>query len=73
VTGKLSSSDAACVAGQTVNLLKGGSAGGSKVTSATGGYSFAVKITKKTTLQVMFPGTPACGASQSPLLKVRLT
>ena len=65
ITGTLSSSDAACTSSQQVTLKKGTSAAGTATTGATGAYKFSLKITKKTVVQVTYPGNASCGPSAS--------
>jgi hypothetical protein len=65
ITGSLLCKDSACQNAQQVTLMKGSATAGTATTSANGAYKFALKITKKTTVQVIYAGTPTCAPSAS--------
>jgi len=73
ITGSLKSADAGCVASQKVKLKKGAATVATKTTSATGTYKFRVKIKRKTAVQVLYPGSPECGASKSSKKTIRVS
>jgi alpha-tubulin suppressor-like RCC1 family protein len=73
ISGTLSSTDASCTNAQQVTLHKGSTRIGPKPTDATGAYSFKTKITKKTVVQVTYPGNASCGPSASPKKTIRVT
>lgn len=60
ITGNLSSADLACSMLQQVELRKGVRVLATRTTSDEGAYRFALKITRKTSVQVAFIGTASC-------------
>lgn len=73
IKGVLSSGDPTCTDSLTVRLKKGSATAGSVSTGSGGAYSFKLKVTRKTTVQVVFDGTVACEASASVKKTIRLT
>ena len=65
IRGTVSSSDAACTTSQRVFLKMGKKILGPVMTSGSGAYVFATKITRKTPVQVTYPETNPCDASTS--------
>jgi uncharacterized delta-60 repeat protein len=72
ITGGLSSAAPYCLKAQQVMLMRGTQPIGYKTTSATGTYKFTTKVTKKIVVQVVFPETPACSASESAKATIRV-
>jgi alpha-tubulin suppressor-like RCC1 family protein len=73
ITGKLSSGNPVCVPSQQVTLKEGSSTAGTATTGAAGGYTFTLKITKKTAVQVIYPGNLSCGPSKSAKKTITVT
>lgn len=65
IKGELTSLDATCASLQRVVLKAGARKVGSKLTSTSGSFRFAVKIFKTTKLSVIFKGTLACKKSSA--------